>query len=300
MTAGPHTVPAPPTSTVERHVGEIDEAGYTVVKGVLDAATVDELLEDTDRLERKLPTVIANSNTVVKGFAQPGRPPVTGADHDWVRIDNLLLHGACYEPLPVHPRLLPVVEGVLGRDCLLSWFMTSNQLPGAVAQRLHSDDEMYPLPRPHQPLLCNALVALCEFTAENGATQVVPGSHHWAEMPTAPYPEGQPVEMAPGDALIWNGSLWHTAGANGTERARPALTINYCAGFLRQQVNQQLSIPRELVRRFDPRLQELIGYGLFAGKMGRIDWRPPAEYLDDDAHPFLEAVRERVQRTVMT
>ncbi|WP_052613965.1 phytanoyl-CoA dioxygenase family protein, partial [Mycobacterium tuberculosis] len=218
--------------------------------------------------------------------------------HDWVRIDNLLLHGTRYEALPVHPKLLPVIEGVLGRDCLLSWCMTSNQLPGAVAQRLHCDDEMYPLPRPHQPLLCNALIALCDFTADNGATQVVPGSHRWPERPAPPYPEGKPVEINAGDALIWNGSLWHTAAANRTDAPRPALTINFCVGFVRQQVNQQLSIPRELVRCFEPRLQELIGYGLYAGKMGRIDWRPPADYLDADRHPFLDAVADRLQTSV--
>src|SRR6185312_3912572 len=129
-------------SSTTRHVGEIEEFGYTVVEDVLDDAAVDAYLSDTRRLERELPTVIANSNTVVKGFQRPGQQPVAGPDHDWVRIDNLLLHGAKYEALPVNSRLLPVVEGVLGRDCLLSWFMTSNQLPGDVEQRLHSDDEM--------------------------------------------------------------------------------------------------------------------------------------------------------------
>jgi ectoine hydroxylase-related dioxygenase (phytanoyl-CoA dioxygenase family) len=110
-------------------------------------------------------------------------------------------------------------------------------------------------------------------------------------MPEPPYPDGEPIEMPAGSALIWNGALWHTAGANRTAQERPALTINFCAGFLRQQVNQQLSIPRALVRRFHPRLQELIGYGLFAKKMGRIDWRPPGAYLDSEEHPFLPMLR---------
>lgn len=127
------------SSSVERLVGEIDEFGYTVVEDVLDADSVAAYLADTRRLERELPTVIANSTTVVKGLARPGHVPVDRVDHDWVRIDNLLLHGTRYEALPVHPKLLPVIEGVLGRDCLLSWCMTSNQLPGAVAQRLHCD-----------------------------------------------------------------------------------------------------------------------------------------------------------------
>src|ERR1041384_2430502 len=129
----------------ERHVAQITERGYTVVHGVLPREGVAEFLGDTRRLQRELPTVIANSTTVVKGFRRKDQAVPEVVDHDWVRIDNLLLHGERYERLPVHPRLLPVVEGVLGRDCLLSWCMTSNQLPGAVAQRMHCDDEMYPL-----------------------------------------------------------------------------------------------------------------------------------------------------------
>lgn len=179
------------SSSVERLVGEIDEFGYTVVEDVLDADSVAAYLADTRRLERELPTVIANSTTVVKGLARPGHVPVDRVDHDWVRIDNLLLHGTRYEALPVHPKLLPVIEGVLGRDCLLSWCMTSNQLPGAVAQRLHCDDEMYPLPRPHQPLLCNALIALCDFTADNGATQVGARFTSLARAAVAAIPGGQ-------------------------------------------------------------------------------------------------------------
>ena len=220
----------------ERHVTEITERGYTVVHGVLAQEEVEGFLGDTQRLQRELPTVIANSTTVVKGFRRNGQADLKVVDHDWVRIDNLLLHGERYERLPVHPSLLPVVEGVLGRDCLLSWCMTSNQLPGAIAQRMHCDDEMYPLPRPHQPLLCNALIALCDFTAENGGTRVVPGSHRWRAMPEPPYPDGEPIEMPAGSALIWNGALWHTAGANRTAQERPALTINFCAGFLRQHL----------------------------------------------------------------
>src|SRR5260370_5742576 len=151
----------------ERHVAEITERGYTVVHGVLAREDVADFLGDTQRLQRELPTVIANSTTIVKGFRRSGQAVPEVVDHDWVRIDNLLLHGERYERLPVHPSLLPVVECVLGRDCLLSWCMTSNQLPRAIAQRMHCDDEMYPLPRPHQPLLCNALIGLCDFTAEN-------------------------------------------------------------------------------------------------------------------------------------
>ncbi len=110
--------------------------------------------------------------------------------------------------------VLPVVEGVLGRDCLLSWFMTSNQLPGAVAQRLHADDEMYPLARPHRPLLCNALIALCDFTADNGATRS--GQQHAVSALLAPRTR-LPLRNSHGDGQL---TVTANCGCGGTRFAR--------------------------------------------------------------------------------
>jgi ectoine hydroxylase-related dioxygenase (phytanoyl-CoA dioxygenase family) len=69
--------------------------------------------------------------------------------------------------------------------------------------------------------------------------------------------------------------------------------MNYCAGFLRQQVNQQLGLPRALVQTFEPRLQELVGYGTFAGKMGRISWQSPSVYIDEDEEVLMEILAQR-------
>ena len=286
---------------VARHAAEVDEQGYTVVADAIEPGLVDALLQEVERLERELVPIAENSATVVKGRPRPSLPPVEVTEHDWVRIDDLLLHSALFEHVPVQPSVLPIVEEVLGPGCLISWLMTSTQTPGAVAQRVHADDEMYPLPRPHPPLLCNSLWALVDFTVANGATRVVPGSHRWREMPAPPFPDGEPIEMPKGSVLIWNGSLWHTAGANTSNERRPAITMNYCAGFLRQQVNQQLGLPRSLVQTFEPRLQELVGYGTFAGKMGRISWQSPAVYIDeeDDVLGDILALRNTGEATAL-
>jgi len=279
-----------------RHASEIDDVGFTVIPGVLSSDEVLEFADDIHRLERELPVVRENATVVVKGVPGAGHQGVSGSDHDWTRIDDLLLHGTRYESLPVHARVLPVVERLLGRDCLLSWLMTSTQAPGAVAQLMHSDDETYPIARPHPALSCTVLIALCDFEPDNGATRLVPHSHRWSRVPSDRALMGEPVSMNAGDALVWHGSLWHAAGANQTSHSRPAVSVNYCAGFLRQQVNHQLTLPRELVRRFDPRLRDLIGYGLFADKMGRMNWAAPSDYLDHDEHPFLGAVHDRITR----
>ncbi len=200
-----------------------------------------------------------------------------------MRIYNLLAHGELYERIPVHPNVLPVVEGVLDRGCLVSSLSSIAIGPGEKAQPIHADDMVIPLAKPHAAIICNSMWALTDFRDENGATRVVPGSHR------APSPEyGSEVEtvaarMRRGSVLIWHGSLWHGGGANRTGERRVGIAMNYCAGFVRQQENQQLGLPRDVVRRFSPRLRELVGYGVYRNLIGHIDKRSPAALLDPDS-----------------
>jgi len=87
------------------------------------------------------------------------------------------------------------------------------------------------------------------------------------------------AEMPKGSVLIWHGSLWHGGGAKDSKSRRTGIAMNYCAGFIRQQENQQLGLPRELVQSFPRRLQQLVGYGTYHGLIGHIDKRSPAELL---------------------
>jgi ectoine hydroxylase-related dioxygenase (phytanoyl-CoA dioxygenase family) len=114
--------------------------------------------------------------------------------------------------------------------------------------------------------------ALTDFTEANGATRVVPGTHLADHSPDygAPY-DSVAAEMPKGSVLVWHGSLWHGGGANTTDQRRVGLAMNYCAGFIRQQENQQLGIPREVAADFSPRLRELCGYGIYRGLIGHIN-----------------------------
>ena len=125
--------------------------------------------------------------------------------------------------------------------------------------------------------------ALTDFTEENGATRLVPGSHRADHSPdvTREY-DSIPARMRKGDVLVWNGSLWHGGGANCTDEPRVGIAMNYCAGFIRQQENQQLGIPRGIAARFSPRLRELVGYGVYRNLIGHIDKRSPIGLLDGD------------------
>jgi ectoine hydroxylase-related dioxygenase (phytanoyl-CoA dioxygenase family) len=196
-----------------------------------------------------------------------------------VRIYNLLAHGAPFTAVPVHAQVLPIVEGVIGEGCLISSLSSIAIDAGETAQPIHADDQLIALEKPHRPIICNSMWALTDFTEANGATRLVPTSHlrpspeYGGDYPTIP------AEMAKGSVLIWDGALWHGGGANRTDKRRTGVAMNYCAGFIRQQENQQLGLPPDLVRGFEPRLRELVGYGVYRGLIGHINKQSPAQIL---------------------
>ncbi len=250
---------------IRGHVAEIADQGYTIVEDAIDADHVDALHDDLLRLEREL-------------GVEPAKNGFEGVQ-TW-RIYNLLVHGELYERIPVHPAILPIVEGVLDHGCLVSSLSSIAIGPGESAQPIHADDQLIPLPKPHPPTVCNTMWALTDFTEANGATRIIPGSHLRDHSPNyGQHYDSIAAEMPKGSVLVWHGSLWHGGGANTTDERRVGIAMNYCAGYIRQQENQQLGIPREIAARFEPRLQQLVGYGIYNGLIGHIDKHDPAELL---------------------
>jgi ectoine hydroxylase-related dioxygenase (phytanoyl-CoA dioxygenase family) len=265
---------------MEPHLERIERDGYAIVEGAIEPELVAALREDLLRLERELAIRPADNDF-------EGR-------HTW-RIYNLLVHGPLYERIPVHERVLPVVEGVLDDGCLISSLSSISIGPGETAQPIHADDQLIPLDKPHRAIVCNTMWALTDFTEANGATRIVPGSHKADRSPDYGAPcDSLPAEMEAGSVLIWHGSLWHGGGANRTGERRVGIAMNYCAGFVRQQENQQLGIPRETAARFPKRLQRLVGYGVYRHLIGHIDKRDPIELLGDSG--ALETVWEKAVR----
>ena len=253
-------------SAVSQHVAEIASDGWTIIPNAIEPEVVDALRADLERLEHTLG--IRPASNSFEGAAT------------W-RIYNLLAHGSLYQQIPVHPNVLPVVEGVLDSGCLVSSLSSIAIGPGEVAQPIHADDQLIPIPKPHVATVCNTMWALTDFTAANGATRLVPGSHTADHSPVYGQPyDTVPAEMGAGSVLVWHGSLWHGGGANTTDQRRVGIAMNYCAGWIRQQENQQLGIPREIAAEFSPRLRELCGYAIYRGLIGHIDKHDPAELLE--------------------
>jgi len=245
------------------HLKQIEEQGYTILEDAFPEQLADELNESLLTLEEQLQV-------------KPGANAFEG--HQTIRIYNLLAHQDVFQQVPVYPGLLPIIEGVLDPGVLISSLSSIAIDPGEQAQPLHADDTLIGLPRPHPALVCNSMWALTDFTEENGATRIVPGSHKWIEKPEygAEY-DSIPAEMKKGSLLVWNGSLWHGGGANKSSKRRVGVAMNYCAGYIRQQENQQLGIPKEKLMTFSDRLLELVGFGTYRTLIGHIDKQSPAQ-----------------------
>src|SRR5437879_5838734 len=256
-------------AAVANHVERVARDGYTIVEDAIDADLVAALTDDLARLEAELKV-------------EPSPNSFEGANT--LRVFNLLAHGELWQRVPVHESVLPVVEGVLDAGCLISSLSSVNIGAGETAQPIHADDMLIPIPKPHPPTVCNSMWALTDFTDANGATRIIPESHLRDHSPDY----GQPYDsiaaaMPRGSVLIWHGSLWHGGGANQTDRRRVGIAMNYCAGYIRQQENQQLGLAPSLVRTFSPRLQELVGYGVYGGLIGHIDKKSPMQLLNEGA-----------------
>ena len=254
--------------TRQTHIDRVRTDGFTIVDQAIEPSLIAALNDALARLERDL-----NAKPAMSGFE----------GHRTVRIYNLLAHGAPFEQVPVHASVLPIIEGVLDAGCLISSLSSIAIDPGETAQPIHADDMVIPLDKPHRPIVCNSMWALTDFTAANGATRMVPGSHKLANPAYGGDYETIAGEMRAGDVLIWDGSLWHGGGANTTDGRRMGMAMNYCAGFIRQQENQQLGLAPSQVEAFSPRLRELVGYGVYQGLIGHIDKKSPAQLLDGDA-----------------
>jgi ectoine hydroxylase-related dioxygenase (phytanoyl-CoA dioxygenase family) len=240
----------PVTASSQDVARRLMDDGYVVVTGMMTPDGVQNARADLDRVLRTTRT---------------GRNSFEGFDTQ--RIYALFAKTRVFDALATDPLLLGVLDQVLG-DYQLSAPVGICIGPGEKAQLLHRDDAIYPVPEPHPPLVVNTMWPLDEFTAENGATRFIPGSHRW-EPGRQPGPE-DPVEtavMSPGSVLFYLGSLWHGGGANQTSRPQE----NHC-----------LAVPRDIARDLPERLQELLGYNIYPPFVGYVDGRHPRRVLSAD------------------
>jgi ectoine hydroxylase-related dioxygenase (phytanoyl-CoA dioxygenase family) len=221
------------------------------------------------------------------------------------RIEALFAKSRVSRDMATHPLVLQAADHLLGPNCDRYQINLTQGIrinPGEAAQILHPDSALFPLSHKPYEFVMNALWAYSDFTAQNGATVIVPGSHRWEE---GRQPEPQEITQAAmpaGSVLLYAASLLHGGGENRTHAPRTGIAVGYCLGWLRQSENQYLSYPPEIARDFPEALQELIGYRVHRPNLGWVHGHDPiallrgVEHRGEGAEDFLTDEQTRLLR----
>lgn len=235
-------------AAAEDIVTVLQQDGAAIIDELISPAFIAELRAETD------PFMEATDN---------GFDDFTG--FQTTRTGGLLGRSAKCRELIAHGSILAPCEQFLAPYCERVQLHLSQIIrirPGETAQMIHRDRWAWGKHLAHIEPQFNTIWALTDFTRDNGATQVVPGSSQWPDNAEIGEEQVVQAEMAAGSVLVYSGCVFHGGGANRSTRDRIGLNITYTLGWLRQEENQYLSCPPEIAKEFDRSLQELAGYAM--------------------------------------
>lgn len=265
----------------------IDEVGAVVVRDLVDAATLDALRRDLDP------------------WVDRTRPGSRSGDPEWelfhghrtVRLNGVAAKSPAFVDVCLDDTILGVADLRLIPDGGSTQVNDTQVIaigPGESAQYLHRDQSGWPwfnrlLPEGPE-IIVVAMVALTDFTEDNGATRIVPFSHRAADADELFEPEASvPAEMAAGSVLLFSGKTIHGGGANRTaDEWRRSLHLSYLLGWLRTEEAHAFAVPREIAAGLPRRAKELLGFAEYdpaprdGGRLWLVDFEDPAPLFD---HP---------------
>lgn len=258
------------STTVAEAVEVLNEQGVLVIEDALAPAPLQGL---DDALS---PWFEASSHGAGRFFGRQTR-----------RFGGLLAKAPVSAELAMQPLVLGVMEAVLkGPDPAapvcdaieLNLTQAIGIEPGEGAQFLHRDDELWPFQRSFE-VMANAMWMLDDFTEENGATRLAPGSHRWPR-DREPVPGEALSAAAPkGSVALWLGSTLHAGGANRSNAIRRGVVMSYKLGWLTGGERLLLSTPPEVARQLPERVQRLLGYQLHRPNLGWVEGQDPIRWL---------------------
>jgi ectoine hydroxylase-related dioxygenase (phytanoyl-CoA dioxygenase family) len=281
----------PGASSVDDVSAVLERDGAVIVEDLLSPEIVAAINTEVEATVRETDPDADWFNDVMKEFHGPNTRAVSGVPGI---SPTFAVEAMC------HPLLLGVCDRVLLPSCAryqLNLGQILQRGPGSPDQILHRDEVVWAdVPRPAPELQLATVIAFVDFTVENGATRVVPGSHRWDDRALVPIeqilrPPPEPhviarAVMPAGSAVVYLGGTIHGAGANvTTDQQRRGAHLSYCVGWLRTEENNYLSIPPRVASRLPRRAQEVIGYAVHdgiprgGGYLGMLAGQDPVELL---------------------
>lgn len=272
----------PADAPAEAMVAAIREDGALIIDNLIDRAQVAAVMSELRPYMDATPV---------------GRDAFTG--FQTTRTGALVARSPETRKLVMHPAILAACDLFLLPSCDRYQLHLTQIIrigPGQPRQVLHRDKLAWGgFLEGVEPQL-NTIWAMTDFTRENGATQVVPGSAGWPKERRATEDEIAYAEMSAGSVLLYSGSVIHGGGENTTQGDRVGLNLTYCLGWLRQEENQYLACPPAIARTLEPELQALLGYSMGSYALGYFSPPlPPGE--GPEAVPPEFALRETLDPT---
>ena len=249
-----HLTTLPATADTADILPIIEKDGAVILKDMLTPAGVDQVLSETE------PYIDATRN---------GQDPFVGLLT--TRTGALVARSPVCCDLVTSPSVLRAARTFLAPYCSRIQLHLGQIIrirPGQPKQAIHRDRWAWGTYLKGIEPQFNTMWALTDFTRENGATRVVPGSMDWPDGRRADKDEMTQAEMTRGSVLLYTGSVFHAAGANQSASDRIGMNITYSLAWLRQEENQYLSCPPEIAKTLSVELQDLLGYTLGSYALG--------------------------------
>jgi ectoine hydroxylase-related dioxygenase (phytanoyl-CoA dioxygenase family) len=262
---------------------EFDREGYVVFENVLSSNEVREYL---NALQPFLKKDIKGRNNF-EGYKTN-------------RIYALLNKSEIFGNMVTCPLVMQFVRDELGESALLSALLAINLMPGETVQPWHTDDGYVHVEMPHPSFGISAFWALTDTNEENGATEVLPGSHKWEKdklskyiklnnfediigdnLRDAPADAKKVIELKAGSLMLTKGTLIHRGGANNSDKPRLIVAPQYCFGWVRQIENMIASVSKANAMKLSEEVRCLMGYSIHPPFIGYVDGVHPKKLLDD-------------------
>lgn len=250
---------------IDEAMERINSDGYIIIENLFASEQMDALKEDVlGRFKH------ASGRNNFEGLATQ-------------RLYTMMAETDIANPMVEHPLVLGLLDRIFEPNYLLSQLQVINIHPSEAAQPLHYDDGFYPWPRPRRALGAATIIAVDDFTEDNGATVLIPSSHKWGDKMPDETDKARLIKavMPKGSVLFFLGTLWHGGGANHSEASRMCVTAQYCAPFCRTQENFSLSVPKDRVKTFSENIQRLLGYSIYPPFIGMVEGKHPKRVLED-------------------